>query len=548
MKINKRILVVMSFISVIMLHGCGGGGGGVAGGSTGPAPILSDVSISPSEAAAGLTIMLSGSFTFSDPNGDLGGGTFNYTYENTTFSLTLPSSFDGITSGTAYFDLDVVLSATTGTMSIPCWLIDRAGNQSNTFEVSFTQLWTRQFGTVYEDIGEAVAVDSSNSVYVTGSTNGDLGGNINAGGKDVFLTKFNSSSAKEWTKLLGSTSDDYAMGVAVDSNNNVYITGCTLSDEFDGNVTAGGTDIFLTKYDPSGNKLWTELLGTADSDMAYGITIDSDDNIYITGQTTGDLDGNTNAGSWDIFLAKYDASGTKIWTRLLGTTDVDCGYAVAVDSGDDIYITGGTCGVLGVDPSPGDPQINYDVFLAKYDTSGNKQWVSQIGTSCAELGYGVSADSSGNIYVSGRVYLCALDGNVAYGGYDAFLAKVDSSGNMQWIRQLGTAEHDRGQAVTTDKNNNVYVAGYLNSVDFTGDYEGRDVFLAKYSTLGDQLWIVQENGGSNWGDQGRGVATDTDNNIYLTGTTHGHFDEHTNPNYGEDDAFILKYDADGTKR
>ena len=129
--------------------------------------------------------------------------------------------------------------------------------------------------------------------------------------------------------------------------------------------------------------------------------------------------------------------------------------------------------------------------------------------------------------------------------YDAFLVKVDSSGNMQWIRQFGTSEYDKGQAVTVDLNNFVYVAGYLNSVYDSGNNEGRDIFLSKYSALGDRLWIVQENGGSAWGDQGRGLETGINNNIFLTGKTSGRFDENTN--YGEDDVFIFRYDADGTK-
>ena len=554
MRMQHRTAVIVSIFLIalftLMLAGCGGGGGGGDGGvtSTNSAPILSNVSISPSEAAAGVTITIGGSFTFSDADGNLDGGTFNYTYENETYSFNLGSSFDGISNGTAGFTIDVVLSDATGGKSIPCWLIDGAGNQSNTFEVTFSQLWTRQLGTDLEDIGEALAVDSDNYIYVTGSTRGDLDGNINAGGDDVFLTKFNSTAAKEWTKLLGSTSADYAKGVAVDSNNNVYVTGLTYGGLFDGHVSAGGSDIFLAKFDSSGNKLWTQLLGTVEQEGAYGIAVDSSDNIYITGRTYGDLDGNINAGNWDIFLTKYNTSGNKIWTTLLGTLWSDSGYAVAVGSGDEVYVTGGTEGLLGNDWGTGGV-LNNDVFLAKYDTSGNKQWVSQIFTNCTEWGFGVSVDSSGDAYVTGAIISCAFAGNVANGEYDAFLTKVDSSGVMQWIKQFGTGESDRGQAITVDKNNNVYVTGYLDSVYSVGsdDNTGGNVFLAQYSTLGDRLWIVEENRGYPWGDQGKGLAVDIDNNIYLTGMTHGQFDGHTNQNVGEDDVFILKYDANGTK-
>jgi hypothetical protein len=568
----------------------------------GAAPTLSDVSFSPSEVAAGISTDIGGSFTFNDPDGDLGGGSFNYTYESVAFSFELPSSINGVTSGTVGFSLEVVLSQTVGTIIIPCWLEDRNGNPSNMFEVSVRQLWTRQFGTVGEDIGEALTIGGSKSIYVTGKTFGDLDGEMNAGGIDVFLTKFNPSSAKEWTKLLGSTSADFATGVAVDSGNicditgdgkvdlqdsivafqiligmpsltalelgrdvndddrigieealcamgvtagdhidysNVYVTGYTFGDNFDGHLSAGTYDIFLAKYDASGKKLWTKLLGSADWDKAFGIAVDSKDNIYITGQTSGDLDGNDNAGGQDAFIARYDSSGTKMWTKLFGGFFDERGNAIAVGGGDSIYITGGADGGLG-------GVLNSDIFLAKFDTSGNEQWLSKIATHCYESGTGVAVDSSGNVYVTGIVLTCSLDDEVALGKRDVFLSKFDSSGNKLWVRQFGTEETDKGFSVAVDGADNVYVVGYWDSTYFTGDNEGGDVFLAKYSPSGDRLWI-EERVGSEVA-QGKGVAIDADNYIFMTGTTEGSYDGHQNASQNEDDVFVLKYDVNGMKQ
>ena len=145
---------------------------------------------------------------------------------------------------------------------------------------------------------------------MTGYTRGGLDGNTSSGSIDIFLVKYNSSGTKQWTKQLGTSSFDKGNGVTSDSSDNIYVTGWTGGD-LDGNTSSGESDIFLVKYDSSGTKQWTKQLGTSEYDYGYGVTSDSSDNIYVTGYTMGDLDGNTNSGSMDIFLVKYNSSGTK---------------------------------------------------------------------------------------------------------------------------------------------------------------------------------------------------------------------------------------------
>jgi hypothetical protein len=121
----------------------------------------------------------------------------------------------------------------------------------------------------------------------------------------MFLTKYDTSGAKQWTEQLGSSSTDMGYGVSVDSSGNAYVTGRTTGS-LDGNTNAGGYDMFLTKYDTSGAKQWTEQLGSSSTDVGHGVSVDSSGNAYVTGYAYGDLDGNTNAGSWDMFLVKYE--------------------------------------------------------------------------------------------------------------------------------------------------------------------------------------------------------------------------------------------------
>ena len=138
---------------------------------------------------------------------------------------------------------------------------------------------------------------------------------------------------KSWTRLLGSSKAESANSITTGSDGSIYIAGIT-SGNLDGNSNAGGYgDAFLSKYNSDGTKSWTRLLGTNSYDYANSITTGSDGSIYIAGITSGNLDGNSNAGNYDAFLSKYNSDGTKSWTRLLGTSGDD--FANSVTTGSD---------------------------------------------------------------------------------------------------------------------------------------------------------------------------------------------------------------------
>ena len=169
---------------------------------------------------------------------------------------------------------------------------------------SGTKQWTN------EDVARGVATDSSGNVYVAGYTGGGLDGNSSEGGNDLFVIKYNSSGTKQWTKQLGTSSDDKANGVATDSSGNVYVAGSTQGG-LDGNSSAGGYDLFVVKYNSSGTKQWTKQLGTSSGDSAQGVATDSSGNVNVAGETQGGMDGNSSAGGNDLFVVKYDSDGNK---------------------------------------------------------------------------------------------------------------------------------------------------------------------------------------------------------------------------------------------
>jgi hypothetical protein len=261
---------------------------------------------------------------------------------------------------------------------------------------------------------------------VTGSTSGGLDGNTNSGNSDFYLVKYNSSGVKQWTQQLGTSSNDYGYGVTVDSSDNIYVTGTTAGG-LDGNTHFGGSwDIFLVKYNSSGTKQWTQQLGTSSDDGAQGVTVDSSDNIYVAGWTSGGLDGNTSSGADDLILVKYLDNGTKVWTQQLGTSSQDNGYGVTVDSSDNLYVTGPTSGGLDGNTNAG----GTDLFLVKYNSSGTKQWTKQLGTSANDNTIAVTVDNSSNIYITGYTS-GGLDGNTNLGDTDVFLVKYNSDGVKQ---------------------------------------------------------------------------------------------------------------------
>ena len=226
------------------------------------------------------------------------------------------------------------------------------------------------------DYANGVATDSSGNVYVTGGTKGGLDGNTSAGNTDLFVVKYNSSGTKQWTKQLGSSGLDSANGITIDSSGNVYVTGVTFGG-LDWNTSAGANDLFVVKYNSSGTKEWTKQLGSASSDFANGVATDSSGNVYVAGATYGGLDGNTSAGNADLFVVKYNASGSKQWTRQLGSSSRDYANDVVTDSSGNVYVTGTTYGGLDGNTSAG----NADLFVVKYNSSGTKQWTRQLGSS-----------------------------------------------------------------------------------------------------------------------------------------------------------------------
>ena len=311
-------------------------------------------------------------------------------------------------------------------------------------------VWAKTIGGTGSDAGTGVAVDGSGNVLVTGqfdvSASGvDFGGGalFSAGNKDVFLVKYSSSGAYLWSKRFGSPGFDLGGPVAVDSSGNVFVAG-TFDQTIDlggGTLrTAGGRDIFVAKFSPTGTYIWQKSFGSTGDDWVRGLAVDGAGNVVLTGQFVNTINfggpAMTSSGFEDIFLAKLSGTnGSYVWSRSFGSSSTtDAGYGVAVDGSNNVAITGFFGQTVDFGGGPILAQ-GYDIFVAKYNSAGAyisaKRYGDPPGLFDNQFGDAIAMSSGGNVFISGH-FLGTLDfgaaGRIgptgAYNGYDGYLAST----------------------------------------------------------------------------------------------------------------------------
>jgi hypothetical protein len=341
--------------------------------------------------------------------------------------------------------------------------------------------WIRQFGTAAEDTASSVATDSQHNVYVTGYTGGTLPGspNANQGAVDIYLTKYDQNGNRLWTRQLGSGADEYGAGVAVDDNDEIVVAANTYGALPGAGGSAGGYDYAIARYDSNGTLLAVVQRGTSADDLARDVAIGPAGNIYIAGGTRGALAGPSFGGE-DVFVGKYNSSLGEIWLRQRGTTAADAARGIAVNADWQVFVCGYTEGGLDGYVNQG----NTDAFILRYDANGTWAWTDQRGTSAYDFANGVALSTSGGPYTTGFT-MDSLDGNFHAGLEDGFVMKHGKAGAWRWTRQIGTAAKDLGYAIAVDGWDNIYVggitAGDLSGIPNAGDF---DAFVLKFDSTG----------------------------------------------------------------
>ena len=356
------------------------------------------------------------------------------------------------------------------------------------------------FGGNSSAYGQAVALDSSHNIYLTGytyasdfpTTSGTAQPGYDAN-QDGYVSKINSTGTSVvYSTYLGGSQYDYLNSIAVDSDEAVWVAGYTSSPDFPTMIPYQGTfggsyDAVLAKLTPTGALYFSTYLGGSGFDAGYGVAVDTSNNAYLTGTTSGGLP--TTSGvlfpsspGYHAFVTKFNSSASIAYSTLLGGNSQDGAYAVAADASGNAYVTGYTYSsdFIG-DPGGGARTTNAgsaDAFIAKLNSTGTAPllYFTFLGGSNFDEGTSINVDSSSppNAYVGGNTTstdlhpTAAVVGGSLSGGYDAFVAKLNGTGSaFSYITYLGGSRSDFLQSLAIEPSSgDVYVTGYTESSNF----------------------------------------------------------------------------------
>lgn len=406
--------------------------------------------------------------------------------------------------------------------------------------------------------GGAVATDNNGHVIMTGSFTGDsiafsgvtlYNTQNNGGGEIVFTVKYDASGNVLWARSGTGNATAGASGVATDASGNIYITGYFSSYLDDDSINFGPytlysnsteeSDIFVVKYDSSGNVIWAKSGGEAN---IYSIATDAHGQVFITGsfyEQSMTFGGITMTGTFPyayIFIMELDTAGNALW----GKNEKEHYYpayiySVATDRNGNAYITGFfsddtiTFGTFNLyNATPGDSTPN--VFIVKYDTSGTVLWARSAGGNGADYGMGITTDKNNGIYATGAF----SSDSIAFGQHtlynatpglnpDCFIVKYDAMGNAVWAKSAGGNQIIMGNSIAADTSGNVFVAGQFNADTMTFE----NIILQVATNIDYPMFMLcldsngnvhsagaLTNGGGSWPNS---AAVDYSGNAYVSG-------------------------------
>ena len=391
-------------------------------------------------------------------------------------------------------------------------------------------------------ISNGVSSDAAGNAYATGTVSNpglfeDLV--IPCQVSDVFLAKYDGTGNLLWVTIGGGDLLDQANDVATDASGNSYVAGAIQTNSLHptaqfGNFTLTGNgdyDWLLVKYDAAGNVAWAKNGGSTAGDIAYGVGLDATGNVYVAGHFSGTMTVEgvtvTSSGLFDIFLAKYSATGALLWLKKAGGTGSDIPHGLVVDGSGNVAIVGefqstATFGARSVRAAG-----LGDAFIAKYDSAGNNLWVHSGGSTTSFAGdpaRAIAVDGANNFYMTGDYTGTAtFDGltvpNTGTSGTDIFIAKYNGDGVIQWLHHAGGPVSDKGYSIGVDQSGNSWVTGFAGSgsgVVFDNialpPIGNEYIFLAKYDPMGVVQYVKQYAAGT-----GQDIHVLNNGSLYLNG-------------------------------
>jgi hypothetical protein len=423
-------------------------------------------------------------------------------------------------------------------------------------------VFSTYLGGIGDDQANAIAVDASGNVYITGQTRSpDFPITTGAlqpilrGSSDAFVSKYSPDGALLWSTYLGGSGQDLGSGIAVDAAGDAYVTGFTASGNFPTTAgavqtrLAGGQNAFLVKLDPDGSLAYSTFLGGSGFDGGTAVAVDGSGRAFLTGDasstnfptTSGVLQPNLGGG-FDAFVAEVDTtkSGAAglVYSTYLGGNTAETGRAIAVDPSGNAYVTGQTASAnFPATAGAFQPALagNLNAFVVKVGPGGTLAYATYLGGNGTDSGTGIAADASGNAYVTGNTTSTnfpttpgALQTSLQppFGGQDAFVTKLDTtkagSGGLAWSTYLLGSDTDSANAITVDPSGNAYVTGTTLSPALPitpGAFQSQPAgaFVVRFNG-GGALTYATYLGGSG-GEDGNGIAVNAAGNVFVTGLT-----------------------------
>lgn len=385
------------------------------------------------------------------------------------------------------------------------------GTYVSKLDASGNFLWAKQFGGDDSNspvTPKSIALDPSGNVYITGYFHGAPDFDPSAGTfsittsifDEAFIVKLDASGNFVFAKSIGGANIDQGVAIKVDASGNIYSTGYYRGvADFDPgvgtytlNTIASSFDVFISKLDGSGNFVWAKNTSGGGDEKPVGLDLDNAGNVYVTGNFlyTTDFDPSatvfnlvpSNTGQNNTFVLKLDPSGNFGWAKMLqGTSDV-VSTSITIDGLNNIYTTGHFIGTADFNPSATTNTLtsngSYDIYISKFDAAGDYVWAKSMGSTQIDLGLSLTTDASNNIYSTGSFMLSVdFDPNIGTNTLtamhsshsDAYLLKIDASGNFGWARQLGSTNlvGTQGNSIKTDGSGNIILGGgFQGPVDF----------------------------------------------------------------------------------
>lgn len=320
------------------------------------------------------------------------------------------------------------------------------------------------------------------------------------------MAKFGTNGELHWVVPIQSSNNVLTGGIAADNSGNIYVTGNFSTETyFDENTSLtpnASTDVFLAKYNNDGELVWVKQYGNLGTLAKFAIEVT--DNIYLSGRFINNLTIDTItltvAGSRK-FIAKLDLDANVIWANAYGSsvTGVDV-ERIAVDNLDNIVTTGRFIGTISIGSEEISSPGNYDIFVLKFNSSGDVLWARTAGGNGFDAAEGLTVDAHNNIYISGFIRETAIFGAneanettvTSNGDSDIFFAMLYPDGNLSWVIAAGSNGLEIGTSVGTDSFGNVYGTGFFKNSMILGEGEVNETELLTYGNFGfDDIFIVK---------------------------------------------------------